>query len=69
LELDQLKNVGNTLTLCALTKNTRVLVGFRNAYVFERLSRDLRSKFYALDTVRVTPQHGSDGSPIIPQFG
>jgi hypothetical protein len=25
LELDQLKNVGNTLTLCALTKNTRVL--------------------------------------------
>jgi hypothetical protein len=28
-------------------QNERVLVGFRNAYVFERLSRDLRPRFYA----------------------
>jgi hypothetical protein len=28
-------------------QNTRVLVGFRNAYVFERLSRDSRPRFYA----------------------
>jgi hypothetical protein len=30
-----------------ITKQNRpVLVGFRNAYVFERLSRDLRPGFY-----------------------
>jgi len=29
------------------TQNQAVLVGFRAAYVFERLSRDLRPRFYA----------------------
>jgi hypothetical protein len=29
------------------TQNQAVLVGFRSAYVFERLSRDLRPRFYA----------------------
>jgi hypothetical protein len=43
--------------------------GFRAVYVFERLSRDLRSRFCALDTVRGTPRRDSDGSPVIPQFG
>jgi hypothetical protein len=33
-------------------QNERVLLGFRNAYVFERLSRDLRPGFYALDGTR-----------------
>ena len=28
-------------------QNQPVLVGFRSAYVFERLSRDLRPRFYA----------------------
>jgi hypothetical protein len=28
-------------------QNTAVLVGFRSTYVFERLSRDLRPRFYA----------------------
>jgi hypothetical protein len=38
-------------------QNTRVLVGFRNAYVFERLSRDLWPGFYALDGARESGIH------------
>jgi hypothetical protein len=33
-------------------QNERVLLGFRNAYVFERLSRDLWPRFYPLDRDR-----------------
>jgi N-terminal domain of anti-restriction factor ArdC len=33
-----------------------VLVGFRSAYVFERLSRDLWPRFYSLDRARDAPQ-------------
>jgi hypothetical protein len=36
--------------------NRAVLVGFRSAYVFERLSRDLRPRFYSLDRDRDAPQ-------------
>jgi N-terminal domain of anti-restriction factor ArdC len=43
-------------------QNTRVLVGFRNAYVFERLSRDLRPRFYVLDVTRDAPRCTSDGN-------
>jgi hypothetical protein len=50
-------------------KPAPVLIGFRAVYVFERLSRDLRSRFCALDTVRGTPQGDSDGCPIIAQSG
>jgi hypothetical protein len=53
-------------------QNTRVLVGFRNAYVFERLSRDLRPRFYALDVMRNAlqdarrwqPYHRSINCPV-----
>jgi hypothetical protein len=38
-------------------QNTRVLVGFRNACVFERLSRDLWPGFYALDGARESGIH------------
>jgi hypothetical protein len=34
------------------TQNKAVLVGFRSAYVFERLSRDLWPRFYPLDRDR-----------------
>ena len=34
------------------TQNQAVLVGFRAAYVFDRLSRDLRSSLCALDVCR-----------------
>ena len=34
------------------TQNQAVLVGFRSAYVFDRLSRDLRPSFCALDVLR-----------------
>ena len=34
------------------TQNKAVLVGFRAAYVFERLSRDLWPRFYPLDRAR-----------------
>jgi hypothetical protein len=34
------------------TQNQAVLVGFRAAYVFERLSRDLWPRFYPLDRAR-----------------
>jgi hypothetical protein len=43
-------------------KPVPVLMGFRVVYVFERLSRDLRSRFYTLDMARGTPQGDSDGS-------
>jgi hypothetical protein len=54
-------------------QNTRVLVGFRNAYVFDRLSRDLRPAWPA--TVCRHKARGSSGlllngsSHIIAQFG
>jgi len=32
------------------------LIGFRVVYVFERLSRDLRPGYYALDAARDAPQ-------------
>jgi hypothetical protein len=38
------------------TQNQAVLVGFRAAYVFERLSRDLWPRFYSLDRARDAPQ-------------
>ena len=38
------------------TQNRAVLVGFRAAYVFERLSRDLWPRFYPLDRDRDAPQ-------------
>jgi hypothetical protein len=38
------------------TQNKAVLVGFRSAYVFERLSRDLWPRFYPLDRARDAPQ-------------
>jgi hypothetical protein len=38
-------------------QNKPVLVGFRNAYVFERLSRDLWPGFYALDGARESGIH------------
>ena len=38
------------------TQNQAVLVGFRAAYVFERLSRDLWPRFYPLDRDRDAPQ-------------
>jgi hypothetical protein len=38
-----------------------VTVGFRAAYVFERLSRDLRPGFCALDMARDMPQADGDG--------
>jgi len=38
------------------TPSRPMLAGFRNAYVFERLSRDLRPRFYALDVARGAPQ-------------
>jgi hypothetical protein len=41
------------------TQNQAVLVGFRAAYVFERLSRDLRPGFYAPDAMR----HAPPGAP------
>jgi hypothetical protein len=37
------------------TPNRAVLVGFRSAYVFERLSRDLWPRFYSLDRARDAP--------------
>jgi hypothetical protein len=43
-------------------QNKPVLVGFRNAYVFERLSRDLRPRFYVLDVTRDAPQCTRDSS-------
>jgi hypothetical protein len=50
------------------TQNQAVLVGFRAAYVFERLSRDLRPGFCALDVARDPPQGAGDGSHIIAQL-
>jgi hypothetical protein len=38
-------------------QNTRTLLGFRNAYVFERLSRDLRPRFYAPMERVMHPRH------------
>jgi hypothetical protein len=49
------------------TQNHAALVGFR-AYVFERLSRDLRSGFYAPDQTRDASRAPSDGNSIITQF-
>jgi hypothetical protein len=37
-------------------KPAPALIGFRVVYVFERLSRDLWSRFYALDVARDAPQ-------------
>ena len=37
-------------------QNQAVLVGFRAAYVFERLSRDLWPRFHSLDRARDAPQ-------------
>jgi hypothetical protein len=45
-----------------------VLIGFRAVYVFERLSRDLRPRFYTSMWPRDTPQGTRDGSYIIAQF-
>jgi hypothetical protein len=33
-------------------QDERILLDFRNAYVVERLSRDLRSRLYSLDATR-----------------
>jgi len=49
-------------------QNQPVLVGFRAVYVFERLSRDLRPVFCALDVARDPPRAPGDGSHIIAQF-
>ena len=50
------------------TQNQAVLVGFRAAYVFERLSRDLRPGFCALDVARDPPRAPGNGSRIIAQL-
>ena len=43
-------------------------VGFRSIAVFERLSRDLRPGFHALDTARDLPQGDSHGCHVIAKF-
>jgi hypothetical protein len=49
-------------------QNQPVLVGFRSAFVFERLSRDLRPRFYA-PMQRATHRRAPGGrSHIIAQF-
>lgn len=45
-----------------------VLIGFRVVHVWERLSRDLRSRFYAPDVTRDAVQCTRDGSHVITQF-
>jgi hypothetical protein len=53
------------------TQNTRVLVGFRNAYVFDRLSRDLRPAWPATvlrRRVRMSCVRLDGSSHIIAQF-
>jgi hypothetical protein len=51
-------------------QNERVLLGFRNAYVVERSSRDLRPRLYALDATRGPKLRASfdSSSYIIAQF-